>query len=124
MQAEHRRLAFFKDRQRISALGGVDMPDLVIVICVFLLAMSMPVTMAVAMVSAATEQPSANHINRQPQDRDRNSFVKPDGHQCHKANNNLVANQQCDHSQDDRAGEACQIAKLAGAEYEASVVGV
>src|SRR5471032_957447 len=117
MQAEHRRHAFFKDRQRISALGGVDMPDLVIVICVFLLAMSMPVTMAVAMVSAATEQPSANHINRQPQDRDRSRFSKRVGPRCNRAKTSLEANQKCNNSQDDGAGEPSQIARFAGAKY-------
>ena len=36
----------------------------------------------------------------------------------------IVADQDPDHREDDRAGEACKVAELAGAEREAWIVGV
>ena len=45
-----------------------------------------------------------------------------DGHWLEQARHRLVADQQCDHRKDDGAGEAGEIAELAGAEGEARIV--
>ncbi len=76
----------------------------------------------VVMVSTAAEQEHAGDVHDQPQDRDRDRLVEVDRDRGYEARDRLVADQQRDHRQDDGAGKPREIAELAGAEGEASVL--
>lgn len=83
--------------------------------------MTMPV--AVPMIATA-QQPGAGDIHGEPQTGDWNGFGEMDRHRRKDAGYRFIADQDCDHRQDDRAGETCQVAELAGSEAEPLVIGV
>ena len=74
------------------------------------------------MMLAAAQQPGAGDIHREAEAGDRDRLGEVDRHRREQAGDGLVADQQRDHRQDDRAGEAGEIAELAGAEGEARIV--
>ena len=61
-------------------------------------------------------------LTRKSEGGDRDRLAKMDRHGRDEAVHRLVADQERDHRQDDRAGETGQIAQLAGAEGEAGIV--
>ena len=91
------------------------------VIVVMAMMMPMAVSMSVMMVATPAQQPNAGHVHGQAKDRDRDCLGKADRHGRKQAADGLVADQDGDHRQHDRAGEPGQVAQLAGAEGEAGV---
>ena len=73
---------------------------------------------------AAAQQPGAGDVHGKAQAGDRDRLGEVDRHRREQAADRLIADQQRDHRQDDRAGEAGEVAELAGAEGEARIVGV
>ena len=87
--------------------------------------MTMGMAVRVAMmVIAAAQQPGAHDIHGKPEAGNRNSLAEMNGHRRKYPADRLVADQERNHRQDDRAGEAGEITQLSGSESEAGVVGV
>jgi hypothetical protein len=89
--------------------------------------MVMEVAMGVAVaviMTAAAEQEHAGDIDDQSEHGDRDRLVEADRHRCKQARDRLVTDEDRDHRQHDGAGEAGEVAELAGAEGEARVVGM
>src|SRR5271169_4762436 len=84
--------------------------------------MTVPVTVAVMV--AAAEQPRARDIYSKTEAGDRDGFGEVNRHGREQAADGLIADQQRDHCEDDRAREPGEVAKLAGPKSEARVVGV
>ena len=81
----------------------------------------MPV--AVMMV-AATQEPCARDVHGQAKTGDRDRLAEVDRDRREDAAHGFIADQQCDHREDDRAGEAGEVAELARAEAEIGIVGM
>src|SRR5262249_7503113 len=95
----HAVLDHFEDHVTIS---GRDQMRVVFVMA--MMTMAMPVAMA--MMISATEQPHAGDIDRESKDRNGYRFSEVDRNGREKATDSFIADQQRDHRQDDRAGEA------------------
>jgi hypothetical protein len=86
--------------------------------------MTMRVTMAVATVMPAGQQPGAGDIDRETKHRNRNRLIEADGNRIEQAGYRFIADQQRNHRQNDGAGISCQIAELAGTERETAIAGI
>ena len=86
------------------------------------LGMTVPVTVAV--IVAVAKQPRARDIYSKTEAGDRDGFGEVNRHGREQAADGLIADQQRDHCEDDRAREPGEVAKLAGPKSEARVVGV
>src|SRR6516165_9828204 len=88
-------------------------------------AMRMMMTVFVSMlVIAAAEEDGAHDIHDKAERGNRDCLVKVNPYRPDEAGGRLVADEQRDHGEHDGAGEAGEIAELAGAETEAVVVDV
>ena len=76
------------------------------------------------MMVAAAQQPCARYVHGQASAGDRDRLEELDRDRREDAGHGFVADQQCDHREDDRAGEAGEVAELARAEGEIGIVGV
>ena len=85
--------------------------------------MRMPVTVAVMMIAAA-EEPRARDVHSQAETGNRDCLGEVDRDRREDTADGFVADQERDHREDDRAGEARKVAELAGAEREARIIGV
>src|SRR5580700_7923576 len=81
-------------------------------------AVIMRVTVIVA-ATAAAEQERAGDIDDQSKHGDRDRLVEADRHRRNEARDRLVTDQDRNHHQYDGAGEAGEVAELAGAEGKA-----
>ncbi len=89
--------------------------------------MAVGVIVGVAVIvaaAAAAEQERAHDIDDQSKRGDRDRLVEADRHRRNEARDRLVTDQERNHQKHDGAGEAGEVAELAGAEGEARVVGV
>src|SRR5262249_40693637 len=98
----------------VAVRGMVSMVMLVVMVGMFV---AMPMI-------AAPEQEHAGDVDDQTQNGDRNSLVETDQHRPDEAREGFIADKKRDHGEHDGAGEAGQIAKLAGAEAETRVIDV
>ncbi len=87
-------------------------------------AVAMPVAVAMIVMTAAAQQPGAGNVDGKAKAGDGDSLGEMDGHGRIEARDGFIADQHGDHGQDDGAGEAGEIAELAGAEGEARVGGM
>ena len=94
----------------------------------FIVIMGITVTMAVAMTMAVImptgQQPGARDVDRKPNDSDRDGLTEVDRKRVQEAIDGLIADQDGDHREHDSAAVACQIAELARAESETTVIGI
>src|SRR5258708_39649841 len=86
--------------------------------------MTVSVTMAVAVMLAAAQEPCARDIYRQAETGDRDRLGKMNGYGSENAADGFIPDQQRDHGEHDRAREAGEVAELAGAECKGWIVGV
>ena len=96
---------------------------MVVVVPVVMLAMTMMVVMTMMLV-VVLEQPSAGEVHDEPDDRDGDGLAEVDGNGVGQTQQALPPDQQGDERQNDRAGEAGEIAELARAEGEPWIAGV
>ena len=87
-------------------------------------AVCLVVTMAVAMMPPAAEQPCAGDVHAEPDNGDRDSLAKMNRDGMHEPDDRFIGDEQRYHRQDDRTGKSGQVAELAGAESEAPIFGV
>ena len=119
MQSEHGRHSILEDAQD----QGARCRHNAMVLVVPGMIVAVVVAMAV-MVATPAEQPNTGEVHGQAECCDRDCLGKMDRHRREQATHGLIADQDCDHCQHDRAGEARQVAQLAGAEAEPGVLGV
>src|SRR5471032_915697 len=84
---------------------------------------SVVVSVTVTMVGT-TQKPRAHNVNRKPDHGNGNGFAEVNSNRCEEAHNGFVANQECNHRQNNGARKCSEIAQLTGTEYKASVIGV
>ena len=80
--------------------------------------------MVVRVAAAAAEQERADDIDDQSQHGDRDRLVEADRYRRDEARDRFVTDQHRNHQKYDGAGEAGEVAELAGAEGEARILGV
>jgi hypothetical protein len=68
------------------------------------------------------EQPGANEIDREPNDRDGNRLGVGYGHRLRQSHQALIGDQQRDHAERDGAREGGKVAELPGAKGEARIM--
>src|SRR5258708_15390779 len=86
--------------------------------------MTVPMTAAMIVVTATAEQEGAGDVDGQADAGDRDGLGKVDRHRHENPADGFIADQQGDHGEDDGAGEAREIAELAGPECETTVMGM
>ena len=84
----------------------------------------MNVTLTVAVMMAAGQQPGAGDIDHETKDRNRDGLVEADGNRVEQARYGFIADQERNHRQNDGAGIPGEIAELAGAERETAIAGI
>ena len=94
---------------------------LVVIVMVGVTAVAMPVP---RVVSAARQKPCGGDVDDQPENRDRDRLGEADRHRGEQTYDRLVADQDGDHGQDDRAGEPGKVAQLSRPESVSVVVRV
>src|SRR5580704_2990737 len=82
----------------------------------------MRVTVTVMMATTAQE-PGTCNVDSQAETGNRDRLGKMDGDGCKETADGFVSNEQCDHREDNSAGEAGEIAELAGAKCEVRIAG-
>ena len=87
------------------------------------MAVRMPVAVGVTMITKA-EQQRTGDVDGKAKTGNRNGLGEMNRHRREDAADGLVADQHCNHCQDDRTGESRQIAEFSSPEREARVVGV
>ena len=80
------------------------------------------VTMAVMMPTAAQE-PGTRDVYSQAETGNRDRLGKMDRDGCKETADGFVSDEQCNHREDNGAGEAGEIAELAGAKCEVRITG-
>ena len=120
-QPESRWNAVLEYFQRDASGSGRDVARLVMVMSFAPMPVPMPV--AVMMVAAA-EEPCARYVHGQAEASDRDRLAEVDRDRREDAAHGFIADQQCDHREDDRAGEAGEVAELARSEGEIRIVRV
>ena len=75
-------------------------------------------------MAAAAQEPCARDVHGQAKAGDRDRLAEVDRDRREDAAHGFIADQQCDHREDDRAGEAGEVAELARPEGEIGIVGV
>ncbi len=96
---------------------------IVTVIVIVLAVMVVRARRAAGMVVVA-QQPDARQIHRETDDGDGDGLGEMDGDGRKQPQGGLIADGQRDHAKDDGAGEAREVAELAGAEGKAGIVGM
>ena len=92
------------------------------VIVAVTMAVRVPVPMM--MIAPAAQEPGARDVHSEAEAGDRDRFAEVNRHRRKQARHRLVADQEGDHRQHNRAGEAGQVPQLARAEAEPRVVRV
>src|ERR1700737_1146806 len=90
------------------------------VIAVIITGMKVSVSMVMT-VSPSTEQEDAGDIDRQCQERNRNSLIETDRNRPYEARYRLITDEERNHGQHNRAGKSRQIAQLAGPKAESLI---
>src|ERR1700730_8305059 len=80
--------------------------------------------MRMVMMLAARKQPGARDVDRKTETGDRDRLGKMNRDRSKDAADGFIADQERDHREHDGAGEAGEIAELAGAARERRIVGV
>src|ERR1700761_1275486 len=80
--------------------------------------------MMMLVVPAPGEQPSTRDVHREAEAGDGDRLADADRHRVDEARDGLVADQERDHREHDRAAEAGEVTQLAGAESKARIMGV
>ena len=83
---------------------------------------SVIMVMVPVMMMVTGQQPGTGEVHGKPDHRHHGRLSELDRNRVHQANDALVADQQGDQGQDDRAGERRELANLAGPEREARIV--
>ncbi len=128
-QTEHGRVLILEDLQREDVVADGD-TLLVATIRTIMTAMIVPVrsivpaAMRVSVIMSAAEKPRAGGVDGQTQHGGRQRLGERDRHRIQKTRDRLVGDEKSDERQYDGAGEAREIAELAGAEGEATVLRV
>ena len=96
----------------------------IVVMMVMMAVLVMVMTMIVIMIVAGAQHPGAEQIDQQSHRGDGGRLGVVDGHGLDEPRRRLIADHQRDQGQHDGAGEAREVAQLAGAEGKARVAGV
>ena len=83
----------------------------------------MPVTVAV-MMPATAQEPRTCDVHNQAKAGNRDRLGEMDRDGCKDTADGFVADQQCNHRENERTAEPGEITKLAGAKREALIIGV
>src|SRR5215469_2022132 len=78
----------------------------------------------IMLVSAATEQPCAGDIDNKTEARNRNGLGKMYWYRLEESDYRFVADEDCNHRQDDGAGKSGKVTQLTGAKRETRIIGM
>src|SRR3954452_8823664 len=113
----------------VAVMRAVPMSVIVLMLLLLLMiimrvSMIALVSMVMGALITAGQQPGADHIDHQTKHGNRDRLVEADRHRLEQARDRLIADQERDHCENDGAGVAREIAKFAGAEAKASIIGI